>query len=279
MKRQDRQYHRLWVIILLSLINIMNNNKISIVNSLLKSWNTFPNCQDYSDQQKGIPMPEVFKKAKANNKVIPLSKDFPNSLNNLSLVSLLQSRKSSRSFLDESISISELSFLCYCLNGVNTVLNNASLTKRTSPSGGGRHPFEIYFAAFNIEGLAPGYYHYLSDSHSLELLYPIIDLTDARILVSQACNGQAFCGKSAATFFISAIPYRTQWRYMDRALKLILLDAGHKMQNLDIATNALNLGYCAIASLDIDMCNKLFILDGQDEFIIYAAPVGKILKN
>ena len=58
--------------------------------------------------------------------------------------------------------------------------------------------------------------------------------------------------------------------------KLILIDAGHVMQNLYLSCEAIGCGTCAIASYDQKSADRLLKLDGENEFVIYAAPVGVI---
>jgi SagB-type dehydrogenase family enzyme len=74
----------------------------------------------------------------------------------------------------------------------------------------------------------------------------------------------------------SAIPYRMEWRYGLAAHKVILLDAGHVCQNLYLACEAIGAGTCAVAAYDQELMDKLLRIDGNDEFVIYLAAVGKV---
>ncbi|MHA1967689.1 MAG: nitroreductase family protein, partial [Candidatus Hodarchaeales archaeon] len=47
-------------------------------------------------------------------------------------------------------------------------------------------------------------------------------------------------------------------------------------QNLYLACESTNLGTCAILSYDQKRIDRLLSLDGQEEFIIYVASVGKV---
>jgi len=73
-----------------------------------------------------------------------------------------------------------------------------------------------------------------------------------------------------------AVPYRMEWRYGLAAHKVIALDAGHVCQNLYLACEAVNAGTCAIAAYDQEELDELLGLDGENEFAVYLAPVGKI---
>ena len=83
---------------------------------------------------------------------------------------------------------------------------------------------------------------------------------------------------AAVTFIWTAVPYRMEWRYSLAAHKVIALDAGHVCQNLYLACEAVGAGTCAIAAYDQQELDELLGLDGDTEFAVYLAPVGKI-KN
>lgn len=90
-----------------------------------------------------------------------------------------------------------------------------------------------------------------------------------------ACLGQAFVRASAVTFIWSAVTYRMAWRYSERAYRLVHLDAGHICQNLYIAALQAGCGTCAIGAFDDALVAGLIGTDDREEFVIYAATVGK----
>jgi SagB-type dehydrogenase family enzyme len=124
-----------------------------------------------------------------------------------------------------------------------------------------------------IEDISKGLYRYLPIEN--ELLY-LNDIADMENRLADACFGQAFASKGAATFVWTAIPYRMEWRYSLAAHRVILIDAGHVCQNLYLACEAIGAGTCAIGAYDQDLLDNLLDIDGKDEFAIYLAPVGKI---
>ena len=58
-----------------------------------------------------------------------------------------------------------------------------------------------------------------------------------------------------------------------------MIDSGHITENLYLASNALNLGGCAIGAVDGKYCDPIFELDGVNESIFYAHPVGTISEE
>ncbi len=69
-----------------------------------------------------------------------------------------------------------------------------------------------------------------------------------------------------------------EWRYGPAAYKVIALDAGHVCQNLYLACETIGAGTCAIAAYNQEELDELLRLDGKEEFAIYIASVGKIIK-
>jgi nitroreductase len=58
--------------------------------------------------------------------------------------------------------------------------------------------------------------------------------------------------------------------------KVIAQDAGHLCQNLYLAATAIGAGACAIGAYDQAGMDAVLEVDGQDEFTIYVATVGKV---
>ncbi|HWP68944.1 MAG TPA: SagB/ThcOx family dehydrogenase, partial [Rectinemataceae bacterium] len=187
------------------------------------------------------------------------------------LHSFLKNRKSRRIFEITTISIAELSYLLWSCEGVRE--NKGKYSFRTTPSGGARHPLDLYVFARRVEGLKPGLYRYLPLEHSL-VLEREGDDSDA---LHTALMGQL--GNSSCVVMWAAVPYRSEWRYGKAADKLVALDAGHSCQNLYLACEALKLGTCAIGAYDQKKLDEYLGLDGEDMFAMYAAPIGRPTKR
>lgn len=190
----------------------------------------------------------------------------------LSVREAVAGRKSHRAFAEEPLSVEELAFLLWATQGVREVVNPA-VVYRTVPSAGCRHALETYLAVFRVTGLEPGLYRYLPLDHAL---LPVPGPDDLEAAVVRAALGQRFVGRGAATFFWTTVPERMEWRYGEASYKVIALDAGHVCQNLYLACEAVDAGTCAVAAYDQDASDALLGLDGDEEFTIYLAPVGKV---
>ncbi|MCL6459570.1 MAG: SagB/ThcOx family dehydrogenase [Gorillibacterium sp.] len=225
-----------------------------------------------SDQEKGLAQPPLTKSATAGE-TIPLTKDFSGVIKEVNYLTLLQGRKSSRVYKQEKISLDQLAFLLWSTQGVTGIRGNNYAAIRPVPSAGARHPFETYLAVFQVEGLVKGIYHYLPLEHALEFVTAVDELEAA---VSTSLCDQKWAAKSAVTFFYSVVPYRSEWRYSISSHRVMLLDAGHVVQNLYLSSQAIGCGTCAIAAFEQKVVDQLLQLDGENEFVVYAAPVGLI---
>ena len=189
---------------------------------------------------------------------------------------LLENRCSRRSYDGAPLTLEELAFLLWAAQGVKTA--NEYRTLRTTPSGGARHPLELYVFVNSVEGLKPGLYHYLALENRLERLGCRANQADQ---LTYALEGQEFAGKAPVCLVWTAVPYRSEWRYDAHAHKSILLDAGHSCQNVYLACEELKLGCCALAAYDQEAMDELLGLSSEPtdskeaEFTVYACCVGR----
>ncbi|MDD3193224.1 MAG: SagB/ThcOx family dehydrogenase [Oscillospiraceae bacterium] len=223
-----------------------------------------------SDQQKQLPQPPLCKPAQSDRR-IPLGQDFRPVLTQTDFLTILERRASQRFYKDAPMTLDQLSFLLWATQGVKALRGNHYATLRTVPSGGARHAFETYLAVQRVQGLDAGVYHYLPLEHALE---PIGPLEDPAQQIVAAVHGQKWAGGCAVAFLYSFVPYRAEWRYSTSAHRVALIDVGHVVQNLYLACEAIGCGTCAVAAIDQPVADALCQVDGDEEFIVYAAPVG-----
>lgn len=109
---------------------------------------------------------------------------------------------------------------------------------RSCPSSSALFPFEVYVAAFGIEGLEPGLYHFSVKEHALR------KLRDGHAALAQIKKGRPdleFLKTVPAALLVSTIFCRSAWRYRNRGYRYALVDAGHLVQNLVTAANGLGI--------------------------------------
>jgi len=227
----------------------------------------------HTPQAQGVAPPPVQKPVPAGAAPIPLPGREAWRIPPCELADAIARRQSRRRFSAASLRLDELAFLLWSTQGVRARLHEAAVL-RTVPSAGCRHPFESYLAVQRVETLPPGLYRYLPLDHAL-LPERTPDHLGARL--AAAARGQHFAAEAAVTFFWTAVAARTEWRYSEASYKVIALDAGHLCQNLYLACEAIGAGTCAIAAYDQERADELLGVDGDEEFTVYIAPVGKLV--
>ncbi len=224
-----------------------------------------------SDMERGIKRPEAVKPAVESENIINLIAPAElknNGLGKVDLFTVIEERKSKRSYSGEPFSKAELSFMLWATQG----MKEGKLVRRNVPSGGARHPFETYLAVQNVTGIDSGIYRYLPVRHALIEIDKPAGLKEKMIA---ATRGQEFVGQANLLFIWAAIPYRSEWKYNYVAHKLIAIDGGHLGQNLYLTSEAVNGGTCAIAAYDQQLADELIKVDGEEEFAFYLAACGK----
>ena len=222
-----------------------------------------------TDQQERLPMPPM--EVRRGGEIIELPERDVSPLG-----AMLENRYSLRSYGGGPLTLEELSFLLWAAQGVKAV--NQYRTLRTAPSGGARHPLELYAFVNNVAGLAPGAYHYLALEDKLERLGCRANQADQ---LTFALAGQEFAGHAPVCLVWTAVPYRSEWRYDSHGHKDILLDAGHSCQNVYLACEELGLGCCALAAYDQAAMDELLglsseVTDSREaEFTVYACCAGR----
>ena len=222
-----------------------------------------------SDQEKKLPQPPLFKARMTQDAPIALSRDFRAVLRETDYLTVLEERRSCWRFADEEMTLEQLAFLLWSAQGVQRATR--ARTQRPTPSGGARHPFETYVAARRVRGLAQGLYHYLPETHELELLRPL-EVWDPPI--TESLMGQAHHAAGAAVVYWACVAYRGEWRYSICSHRVMLMDVGHLCQNFYLSATAAGLAACGIAAYDQKACDALLGLDGVEEFMTYCASVG-----
>ncbi|MCR4632671.1 MAG: SagB/ThcOx family dehydrogenase [Erysipelotrichaceae bacterium] len=231
---------------------------------------------DYqTDQQLKKKQPPLVKEAMSEN-VIGLPMDFEGIETQTDFLTIVNRRSSHRVYTGQTMSLKQLSYLLWCIQGVKEIRGKSYATLRTVPCGGARHPFETYMAIQNVEGLKDGLYHYLPMGHKIELLKEPEDLKG---FIGTSLMGQVWANKGNVIFYFSIVFYRSEWRYGIYAHRGLMTDAGHITENLYLALTALGLGGCAIGAVDGKYCDQVFGLDGEEESIVYAMPIGTVSEE
>lgn len=228
-------------------------------------------------EQKSLhdPPPSPFKTTGDGFKIPLTQNDFPKQ----DFWETLFTRRTCRKFKNTSISKTTFVNFLSSVSGMTRYYNDSVLDKRiikTSPSGGARHPIEVYPIIRNVQGIDPGIYHYEVETNSIVLLgkYP------GEKTINKLFSGQYWVETAAVSFFFTAILPRSMWKYdHSRAYRVVMLDAGHIGQTFHLAGTALGLGVFTTAAIQDRKIEKFLQLDGIEEIVVYAGAIGNPEKE
>ncbi len=233
---------------------------------LPNSWN----LKRLKPPQSKTRPPGIFKTVKGSKKRRLPRRTFPDA----EFIRVLMARKTHRVFSKQELTLETVSQLLSLVWGVTGYIHSplfGKLARKTSPSGGARHPGEVYLAALRVKGLKPGLYHYHPAHHHLETINTRI----SRDKAWRYCAYQDYVRNAAALFLMTAVFPRTMWKYRHaRAYRVVLLDAGHLCQTFCLVSTWLGLAPFCTAALKDTLIEKDLRIDGIRESILYIAGVG-----
>ncbi|HEY2320612.1 MAG TPA: putative peptide maturation dehydrogenase [Solirubrobacteraceae bacterium] len=195
------------------------------------------------------------------------------------LYDALRARRTTRAFdMGTPMTVEQLDTVLRYVFGCHGYATNTAdvvCIKRTSPSGGGLHPVEVYPVVSNVAGVDPGIYHYNARDHSLVAL-EALDAGRARGLATAFMAGQSFFGDAHVSFVLSARYYRNHWKYRrhDRSYAGILMDAAHLSQTLYLVSADLKLGAFVTLAINGRDIEQRVGLDGVAEGVVAMAGCG-----
>jgi SagB-type dehydrogenase family enzyme len=222
-----------------------------------------------------VPQPPQFKKIDGAKSIsLPLHEKETESF-----FKTLHDRRTRRIFSLEPASLESVSKLLQTTWGVQGYIESPGfgpLVLKTSPSGGARHPIEVYLMALRVAGLDPGLYHYDGRGHALELISSRATPRVAR----DYCANQPYVADAAALFIMTAVFARNMWKYQHaRAYRVVLLDAGHLGQTFCLTATHMGLAPFSTAALKDTLIERDLGIDGISESVLYVTGIGMPAKE
>jgi putative peptide maturation dehydrogenase len=212
----------------------------------------------------GPAPPPVRERAPASDR-IGLAKPAPTPLD-----ALLDGRVTCRNFAaDRALPREAFAAVLHRAYGARAVFDYApgvALLKKGVPSAGGLHPTEAYLLVRNVEGIAPGLYHYHPVDHALEPILAL-DAGEASALARRFVGAQAYL-VGAQAFVIPVSRFRRNfWKYRNhsKAYRALVLDVGHLSQTMYLAATELGLAAFITAAVNEVDIERAFGLDPLDE--------------
>lgn len=184
----------------------------------------------------------------------------------ISVEKALSERRSVRSFTNESVTLEEVSQLCWAAQGVTDEKGH-----RTSPSAMASYPLEIYVLAGNVTDLPSGVYHYSPQGHNLTT---ISEGDRISYLFGGAAGGKEDWRKSApVVFIVTGVFERINKIPGEDFSRFVQVEAGTASENLLLEVVSLGLGATYTAGFDENKTKEVLALS-SNETPIAVLPVG-----
>ncbi len=213
------------------------------------------------------PRSPLYKEYPADGERVELPRELPEGGRNF--WESVRARRSQRDYTDGPVTLRELAALLWACQGITLATPHHAY--RAAPSAGALYPVETYVAVHRVTGAPPGLWHFNVPDFALEL----IAYGDFRRALIQAGLNQQFLGTAAAVFLWTGVLGRALWKYRQRAVRYLFLDAGHICGQLQLAASALGLGCCPVAAFFDGEVEALLQVDPQEEVAAYLAAVGR----
>lgn len=197
-----------------------------------------------------------------------VTRPLPSARDGNELIELMARRRTVRAAAKPTITLKQLSDCLFAGMGITGETENSvgKLPLSMTPSGGARNPYEAYVYAMNVEGLAPGFYHYSAKDHDLGLVQ-----TNHMPKPSQLVGGQDWADEMPCMILLCASFERTMWKYDDpNAYRVILIEAGHIGQNIMLAATQHGLTACPTAALSHSAIRECLSMHRLTDAPVYA---------
>ena len=197
----------------------------------------------------------------------------PPELPDVGFTTVVYRRRSGRVFAHDDLALRDLATVLHAAYGVTHLARlpdgRTGQPLRAVPSGGALYPLEVYVLAQRVESAPAGLYHYDPLRHVLERL-PLRRDGD----VSEVTAYPELVTPAAAVVLVTAMFWRTRFKYALRGYRFALLEAGHLGQNLMLAASALGLAVVPVGGVYDRRVEDLLGVDGVNESLVYAFSLG-----
>ncbi|MDF0602560.1 SagB/ThcOx family dehydrogenase [Psychromarinibacter sp. C21-152] len=198
----------------------------------------------------------------------------------MALGEALAQRRSRRLFTGDPVEAADLACLLRAAQGITAEADvglqaggTATLAFRTTPSGGGLYPVDLFLGTLNVTGQARGVYRYNpvrdvlcreGDGDLLESVTGAFGVPEELLSLSQA----------GAVLLFAARPWRSMRKYGSRGLRFVFHEIGAMTENIHLAAAALGLGTVDCASyFDAEM-DRALGLDGVYRTVLHTLVLG-----
>jgi SagB-type dehydrogenase family enzyme len=182
-------------------------------------------------------------------------------------------RRTNRFMLDRAIDVRQVMDCLQFSLAITAVMEDpeaVDLPLKMTPSGGARNPYEGFVCVRNVDGLAPGTYHYSAMERTLAPVAAGPPPAFERLMA-----GQTWASNAAAVIFLAAFFERSMWKYHNgAAYRVAMIEAGHIGQNIMLVATEQGLVANGTGAFAAGLVEETLGLQGFTQSAVYALVLG-----
>ncbi|HSU91649.1 MAG TPA: SagB/ThcOx family dehydrogenase [Sporolactobacillaceae bacterium] len=200
------------------------------------------------------------------------SVSLPRDLNLSGMSALTALRSSAEVDSSAPLDTNALTRILFCADGLTRrkSVGGEDYHFRAAPSAGALYPIEIYVSAGEVEGLETGLYHF----SPADLRMTGLRRGDWREYIARAAANRPSLLRASAVIALSAIYWRSAWKYRARAYRYCYWDAGTMLANLIAAAAAEGISPEVITAFEDPTLETLLGIEGDVEGMVALIALG-----
>ena len=170
------------------------------------------------------------------------------------------------------LDLATLTRILFCANGLTRQrkIGGEDYHFRAAASAGALYPIETYLAAANVDGMEAGLYHF----SAADLKVRGLRRGDWREVIARATAKRPVFEHASAILVMSAIFWRSAWKYRARAYRYCFWDTGTILANLLAAAVAEGVSAEVVTAFVDAEIETLIGVDGESEGVMCLVALG-----
>ncbi|WP_440010181.1 SagB family peptide dehydrogenase [Halomicrococcus sp. SG-WS-1] len=173
---------------------------------------------------------------------------------------------------ESSVDFRDVVTLCHYSTGVTKELEKQGrwMRFRAASCTGKLYHVDLYAVVGDVDGLAPGVYHFDPDSGSFDVLRE----GDYRGALARAAGNQRSVSNAPVTFVATSEWWRNAWKYRERTYRHAFWDSGTILANLLAVAHGTGRRATVVTGFADDAVARLLGVDPEEEAPLELVPVG-----
>jgi SagB-type dehydrogenase family enzyme len=177
-----------------------------------------------------------------------------------------------RDIAQSSLDAQAVHTLCHYATGITKELERQGqrMQFRAASCTGKLYHVDLYAVTGNIDGLAPGVYHFDPHTESFDVLRE----GDYRGVLARATSNHSAVSNAPVTFVATSEWWRNAWKYRERTYRHAFWDSGTILANLLAVAHGNGHQASVVTGFADDLVAQLLDVDPTDEAPLELVPIG-----